>query len=284
MSSKVSVVISAYNRPDYLQASLESVIKQTIPIHEIIVVDDCSATPLSPIINKFKALNIRYFKSKNNLGANHSRNVGIENATGEWIAFLDDDDVWLPNKIEIQLDNINKFKGAIGSLCSYRYLDDNSSRINAPTTLKVNLDSSRVGNIYCGMSGFFIKRETLLDCKLDEELPCGQDWDLLIRLCFLGELLYEKQELFLYRKGNHEGITTKAKKLKIEQIYPRLKSAYKHRVWMGEKAFKRRIAEQVLLYILDKNQRYKWILKSIELAGINATLLVLFVKIKKRVI
>ncbi|WP_111977430.1 glycosyltransferase family 2 protein [Algibacillus agarilyticus] len=279
----VSVVITAYNRPDHLLESLNSVINQSIEIFEIIVVDDCSPTPLKKIIDEFPNSNIRYLKSEENLGANHSRNVGINHANGEWIAFLDDDDVWLPNKIELQLLSLNSVQDAIGATCSYKFLNDGRDRDSMPNGTVVELEKLKVTNSYCGTSGFIVKREVLLKTLFDEELPCGQDWDMLIRLCLIGKVLFDATPLFLYRIGSHEGITTKAKRLKVEDVYPRLKSAYKHRKWMGEKAFKQRVSAQILSFIFQKKNKIKWVLTSISIAGVNSTLIVLVNKIKNKI-
>lgn len=278
-NSTVSVVISAYNRPDYLIESLMSVLNQTAPILEIIIVDDCSPTPLQKVLDGFPNTNIQYIKSEKNFGANHSRNVGLEHATGDWVAFLDDDDVWLPNKIESQILMLNSSPDSIGGLCSYKYLNDDTDRLSVPRESEIDLEKLKVTNPYCGTSGFIVKRDVLLKAQFDEELPCGQDWDMLIRLCLIGKVLYNTSPLFLYRRGSHEGITTKAKTLKIEDVYPRLRSSYKHKDWMGKKAFNQRVAAQMMSFIFHKKKKGQWILKSISIAGLSATLIVLFGKV-----
>jgi glycosyltransferase involved in cell wall biosynthesis len=104
----VSVVIPAYNRPDYLELAIKSVLAQTYPIAEIIIVDDCSTTDLLPVISAFEDDRIHYHKSTNNMGNGYSRNQGTKMAKSEWIAYLDDDDIWFENKIALQIEAIKK--------------------------------------------------------------------------------------------------------------------------------------------------------------------------------
>jgi glycosyltransferase involved in cell wall biosynthesis len=99
---KVSVVIPVFNRIDTLKDAIESVFLQTFKDIEIIVIDDDSDINikdyLTPYLNR-----IKYIKNKVNCGVSNARNLGIENATGEYIAFIDSDDLWLDFKIEYQL-------------------------------------------------------------------------------------------------------------------------------------------------------------------------------------
>lgn len=98
----ISVVIPTHKRSELLRRSIDSVFSQTYPAYEIIVVDDagCDATRL--LVENYNIPMIRYFENNNGTGAASSRNLGAEVATGDYIAFLDDDDVWLSSKLEKQ--------------------------------------------------------------------------------------------------------------------------------------------------------------------------------------
>ena len=104
-STTVSVVIPAYNAEKTLPKTLNSVLEQTLPPLEIIVIDDCSADNTAAIVAEYAARDSRllYRKNEKNAGVSHSRNVGVAMASGEWIAFLDSDDCWTPEKLEHQL-------------------------------------------------------------------------------------------------------------------------------------------------------------------------------------
>lgn len=111
----VSVVIPTYNRTRQTIAAIESVLAQTYPYVEVIVVDDGSTDGSEAVIERFvsQKTNGRHrvlFLSQPNQGASVARNTGIAKAQGEYIAFLDSDDVWLPEKLEWQLKALEKFK------------------------------------------------------------------------------------------------------------------------------------------------------------------------------
>ena len=98
----VSVVMPAYNSEKYIAESIESVLNQTFKNFEIIVVDDGSTDNTRKIISDYKDNRIRYYYQEN-LGSGAARNLGLSNSRGNWIAFLDSDDLWNPVKLEEQL-------------------------------------------------------------------------------------------------------------------------------------------------------------------------------------
>lgn len=99
----VSIVMPSYNSEKYIKASIESVLNQTYPYWELLIVDDCSTDKTVEIIKSFKDERIKLFQNKINSGAAISRNWALREAKGKWIAFLDSDDLWLPKKLEEQL-------------------------------------------------------------------------------------------------------------------------------------------------------------------------------------
>lgn len=102
----VSVITPCYNGEHTLREIIDSVIKQTYQNWELLIVDDCSTDSSAKIIKNYaeKDSRIRYFRTDKPSGSpSHPRNIGIENAKGKYIAFLDSDDVWLPDKLEKQI-------------------------------------------------------------------------------------------------------------------------------------------------------------------------------------
>ena len=100
----VSIVMPSYNTGKYIEASIESVLAQTYSNWELIIVDDCSTDNSDKIVAKYLAdERIRYLRNEVNSGAAVSRNYALREAKGKWIAFLDSDDLWLPEKLEKQL-------------------------------------------------------------------------------------------------------------------------------------------------------------------------------------
>lgn len=107
----VSVVIPIYNRGDLLVRAIDSVLKQSYQNLEIIAIDDCSQEDIAGAIATIQDSRLRYHRHTSNLGGSAARNTGIKMAQGEYIAFLDSDDVWLPNKLELQLKAIQSLMG-----------------------------------------------------------------------------------------------------------------------------------------------------------------------------
>lgn len=99
----VSIVMPSYNSQKFIGDSIKSVLDQTYPYWELLIVDDCSTDKTMEIIQQYNDKRIRLFKNEVNSGAAISRNRALEEAKGRWVAFLDSDDLWLPNKLEEQL-------------------------------------------------------------------------------------------------------------------------------------------------------------------------------------
>lgn len=105
MNKTVSVIMPSYNTADYIAHSISSVQNQTYEDWELIIVDDCSTDNTDEIVKPFlEDKRIRYLKNRINSGAAVSRNYALREAKGKWIAFLDSDDLWLPEKLEKQLN------------------------------------------------------------------------------------------------------------------------------------------------------------------------------------
>src|ERR1700722_8506374 len=109
MKPKVSVVIPTYNRAATVPRAIESVLAQTVTDLEVIVVDDGSSDDTGKVLREMFGDRIRYY-SQANQGASVARNKGVEEARGEWIAFLDSDDLWEKEKLEWQLKAVERFQ------------------------------------------------------------------------------------------------------------------------------------------------------------------------------
>ena len=101
----VSVIMPSWNTGKFIAESIQSVINQTYSNWELIIVDDCSNDNTDSVVKQFLSdSRIKYFKNEHNSGAAVTRNKALREANGEWIAFLDSDDLWLPEKLEKQID------------------------------------------------------------------------------------------------------------------------------------------------------------------------------------
>lgn len=108
MPDLVSVVMPAYNTGKYIKDSIESVLVQTYQNWELLIIDDASTDNTADVIASFNDSRIKYFKNEKNLGGALSRNRALREAKGKWIAFLDSDDIWLPEKLERQISFMQK--------------------------------------------------------------------------------------------------------------------------------------------------------------------------------
>lgn len=127
----VSVIMPAYNCGDYIGTSLDSVINQTYKNWEVIVVDDSSTDNTETVVKKYKRddKRIRYHKLKNNSGAAAARNKAIDLAKGEYMAFLDSDDIWAPEKLYKQV-NFMENNGYNFTCTSYTKIDEDGQYMN----------------------------------------------------------------------------------------------------------------------------------------------------------
>ncbi len=127
--NKVSVIIPTYNRVEFLKLTLDSVVSQTYRPLEIIVVDDGSPnTETAELCARYE--NIKYIRIENSGGPALPRNIGIDNATGQFVAFVDDDDIWLPNKIKEQVDVLEAHKEFDLVHCNCSVIDENGNLTN----------------------------------------------------------------------------------------------------------------------------------------------------------
>jgi glycosyltransferase involved in cell wall biosynthesis len=181
----VSVVIPSRDRAEYVERAVNSVLAQTYPALEVIVVDDGSTKPLAPTLRQVFGDRIRCLRNEAPLGAPAARNVGWRQARGRFIAFLDDDDKWLPRKIEKQIGVFEEAKPDPALVfCGESLVVKDRVVHNLPAHWD---DSSRERmlevNVIGGTSTALVRREVLLaEDGFDQSLPACQDWDLWFRI------------------------------------------------------------------------------------------------------
>ena len=184
----VSVIIPTHFRPERLRNALESVLTQTWKNLEIIVVSDGYDESTSTMMESFKSRDcrIKFISYDKSEGGNHARNVGISASSGQYIAFLDDDDVWYPTKIECQMAVIQGDNniGLVGCAIRVIYSEENI-KYKTVFRLRGDLSKSILYENYIGSTScVLLRKETLDKCGVfDEMLPAKQDHDLWIRIC-----------------------------------------------------------------------------------------------------
>jgi len=200
----ISVVIPTYNRAHSLPQAIHSVLQQTRAADEIIVVDDGSIDNTEQlIVQEFP--HIRYYRQAHR-GVSAARNFGIKMASHSWIALLDSDDQWLPNKLEYQREAIAADHDCVLCHCDEIWIR-RGKRVNP-----MHKHKKRGGDIYrhclplccISPSASLIRRDILIGLGLfDESLPACEDYDLWLRLCARYPVSYVDQALIV-KYGGHD--------------------------------------------------------------------------------
>ncbi len=174
----ISVIMPAYNSKEYLREAVSSVLMQTVSDLELLIIDDASTDGTSEICNSLSKTDerIRVFHNEENLGVSRSRNLGVQNARGEWIAYLDSDDVWEKSKLELQLTLAEKEK-AVFLFTGSAFMDENGRMLDYylpapkctsyPEILKQNV-------ISC--SSVLIRKELMLQYPMYDDNSIHEDF------------------------------------------------------------------------------------------------------------
>ena len=153
MKELVSIITASYNNALFIEETIESVLYQTYPYWEMIIIDDCSTDNSLDIIKKYAKdePRIKLIVNNKNVGVSQSRNIAIKAAKGTYIAFLDSDDLWLPKKLSKQLGLMNKTH-ALMSYSSYKTINENSKitgyfLVKTKVSYKDLLKTSTIGTL-----------------------------------------------------------------------------------------------------------------------------------------
>ena len=210
--SLISIIIPAYNSEKYIAATIESVIKQTYKNWEMFIVDDDSTDGTENIIKNFKDTRIKYNKIPHSGCPAVTRNFGINRSKGEYIAFLDSDDIWYKQKLEKQLPHLQSPK-IIGVASNATLI------VETPYYRKINLAKSKLGYVdyqYRDIlnrspiitSSLIVRRETLERAGLFDEnrdFCFIEDWELWLRMAKYGLFRVLKEPLLSYRVSRKRG-------------------------------------------------------------------------------
>ncbi|MGH6875841.1 MAG: glycosyltransferase family 2 protein, partial [Rhizomicrobium sp.] len=199
--ASVSVVIPAYNAEDTLTRALESVLVQTWPAREIIVVDDASADGTPKIAQSYENRGVTLLKCSKQRGAAGARNAGIASATCAWVAFLDADDEWLPSKLEEQVKTIEADPeiafvfSASHEVCSDGHILGDTFHGAEPKCANAAWKALLARN-FVATPTVVASRALLLQAGgFDETLKIGEDQDMWIKLALAGRVAYVPESL-----------------------------------------------------------------------------------------
>lgn len=181
----VSVIMPIYNAEKYLNDTLKSIFEQNYKNIEIVLVDDCSKDRSAKIISEFQKTHpeIIYQLQEKNMGAGAARNKALELAKGRYVAFLDSDDIWMPTKIQRQLD-LMKIKNSPFSYTAIEMIDENNNTIKSKRNIKETCNYKYLlHNTIIATSSVIIDRSVLGDFRMPLRRG-GQDyatWLMLLR-------------------------------------------------------------------------------------------------------
>lgn len=207
VKGRVSVIMPCYNVADYVRSAIESVLSQTYSDVEVVAGDDGSTDNSRDILAELSQAHpgaIRTIQSAGNIGPFALRNLCIEEATGEFIAFLDADDLWHPQKLEQQIKQLEENRSAALSHTFATIIDDKGTpvrRLNLNSELYVGDCFSRmIRNNGVATSSVVVRREVLDKIGVfDERFRYRGDWEMWARVANHGEFALIPQELTLYR-------------------------------------------------------------------------------------
>lgn len=216
MPDLVSVIITTYKRsPEIVMRAINSVRSQTYSNIEIIVVDDSPSTyehrlELQKYLSEFGD-EIKYIAHQQNQGACAARNTGLDSANGDYVAFLDDDDEWLPEKIEKQMEKFIDEEIAL-VYCGMLVIDDTTMKFlgNETTIYSGNVYGKLIFNNFVGStSSPLIKKKYLMEVGgFDIFMKSAQDYDLWLRLARKYKIDGIKENLLKYHIHKDERIST----------------------------------------------------------------------------
>lgn len=217
----ISIVITTYKRSDKVEEAIKSALAQSYKNIEVIVVDDNAKLPeerekTKKIVEKYE--NVKYIQNEKNLGGSLSRNAGIDNAKGEFVAFLDDDDKYDKDKVKKQYECYMEHKDDnVGLIYCYCYRENIKGEIIG--SYKNDYEGNRVyeSMLGClaGTSLWFCPKKVLLDVGKFEDTPCKQDSIMLLKILCNGYNVYRvPEELVYYYEHGGNGISgTKPKNI-----------------------------------------------------------------------
>lgn len=215
MQPKISVVIPFYHAENFFNDAYLSIKKQTLQPNEIIVINDgCGAKALE-FLSQYDDIKVIDFEE--NKGVSAARNAGAQAANEEWIAFLDADDMWLPTKLEDQIQFINDNPHL--SACH-----TGISTFNNDGIISTFLDKPpecKIPEILCSVevlpSSFFVKKEVLLTVGFfDTKIRCSEDHELIIRMALAGYRIgFLKKALTQLRRMDHGNLSSNGRNMLV---------------------------------------------------------------------
>lgn len=201
MNNMVSVIIPTYNRAYCLKRSIESVLHQTYTNLELLIIDDCSNDNTEEVVRQIDDARIRYIRLNENLGPSKARNIGIENARGQFIAFQDSDDIWYNNKLKQQMNKFLTDKNCHLVFC--QFLSKGEDEFLVPAENYFDVAKYKYGMFEILLKGNRIGTPTIVVKKdiidkiggFNENIKTLEDWEFVLRVAEKYNIIYINKAL-----------------------------------------------------------------------------------------
>lgn len=205
----VSIIMPSYNTGKYISETIQSVINQTYPFWELIIVDDCSSDNTDEVVASFlkKDSRIRYFKNKKNKGAALCRNKALREAKGKWIAFLDSDDLWNEEKLKMQIAFMEAHNYHF-SYTNYNEIDENGKSNGIHVSGPKKITKTGFYN-YCWPGCLTVMYDNeFIGLIQVSNIRKNNDYAMWLKVCNKADCYLLDQELAMYRRGRKGSIST----------------------------------------------------------------------------
>jgi len=225
---RVSAIVTAYNGGQFIRDALESILAQTRPVDEVVVIDDGSTDDTAPIVERYAERGVRLVRQENR-GLPEARNRGIRETTGELIAFLDCDDMWLPEKTKIQVDYLADHPQVGLATCLTSWWEPQSGRRGFWKPRLPGANGTRrqlvVHNAVGNASAVMVRRHVLEDVgQFDSNQIWAEDWELWRRVAERWRIESVDCPLIIYRSTSNS-LTQQKRWSRVEAYYQFARSA-----------------------------------------------------------
>jgi glycosyltransferase involved in cell wall biosynthesis len=223
---RVSVVIPTYNRAAMLREALQSVVTQTVPVHDIAVVDDGSTDNTAEVVDNFlrSGARIKYIREPHRDRLGEARNRGVAATEGEWIAFLDSDDIWLSNRIEQQLAALKDVPDAAIAFCNVQRFTQSGDMgdpfLDPSRDLRGWVTGDLLEEPVALPSALMVRRDAFNELGGFAERPINEDYELTLHLSIRYPASYVSD--VLVRMRAHEGSRSLARQMAANIEYLRI--------------------------------------------------------------
>ena len=274
----VSCVIISYNRPDLAIESIESALNQDYPNMEVILVNDCSKESYDELERTYEG-RVRFLKTeKNSGGGSVPRNVGVAESKGKYVAFLDDDDIWLPDKTKRQVEILEKYDDLVACTCAHRETVSGAEKFAGDGILQLSdiLMSNKMGT----PSKLMIRAELAHDMEFDPNLNQAEDWDYYLRVMNKGRIFASPEVLLLYNTSHHKRMTNGFSKMSFEEMDMKLRATQKNRKLIGEFNFEMRRVHYYLTGLKARKHKLRHVYAVMHRTSSLSVLRYLYIKAK----